>query len=179
MLWKFRMKRAVLLSGVLIVVTLSQDVRGQKRIYARVDPNAGAVNRSAEIYDALAGAFEKAQGDLAIAREGHTVTLLPDGKVLITGGFNGGYLSSAEIFDPATGGFTPTSGAMTAPRKFHRAILMENGRVLVAGGYGNFFNNSAELFDPAAGTFTATVGQMIVQFRGQATKDRNYICPNL
>ena len=37
------------------------------------------------------------------ARAQHTATLLPNGKVLVAGGFNGGaYLSSAELYDLAS-----------------------------------------------------------------------------
>src|SRR5437773_5831406 len=46
-------------------------------------------------------------GSLAIARDGHTATLLPNGKVLIAGGFRIDpvshdfiYLTSAELYDP-------------------------------------------------------------------------------
>ena len=43
-------------------------------------------------------------GGLNIAREGHTATLLPTGKVLVAGGDNNSViLSSAELYDPATG----------------------------------------------------------------------------
>src|SRR3569832_50945 len=40
-------------------------------------------------------------------RAAHTATLLPDGKVLLAGGFAGdeNSLASAEIFDPATNTF--------------------------------------------------------------------------
>jgi hypothetical protein len=41
---------------------------------------------------------------LAVAREIHTATLLPSGKVLVAGGFgSGGATISAELYDPATG----------------------------------------------------------------------------
>ena len=41
----------------------------------------------------------------------HTATLLPNGKVLIAGGYNDSPHSSAELYDPATGTWTAT-GAM-------------------------------------------------------------------
>jgi hypothetical protein len=40
-------------------------------------------------------------GSLGTARELHTATLLPSGKVLVAGGLNSttGYLTSAELYD--------------------------------------------------------------------------------
>jgi hypothetical protein len=38
------------------------------------------------------------------AREGHTATLLPTGKVLVVGGYDGGTrLATVELYDPTTG----------------------------------------------------------------------------
>ncbi|EAY71912.1 hypothetical protein BDAG_04765 [Burkholderia dolosa AU0158] len=34
------------------------------------------------------------------ARYWHTATLLPDGTVLVAGGYGNGYLSSAELYVP-------------------------------------------------------------------------------
>ena len=84
---------------------------------------------------------------MTTAREYHTATLLSNGKVLVAGGFNGGYLSSAELYDPATGTWTAT-GTLTTERGYHTATLLSNGKVLVAGGYGSSgYLSSAELYD--------------------------------
>jgi hypothetical protein len=47
---------------------------------------------------------------MATARQEHTATLLPDGRVLVAGGFNpsSGFLASAEIYNPASGAWSPT-----------------------------------------------------------------------
>ncbi len=65
----------------------------------------------------------------------HTATLLPNGKVLVAGGFNGGFtiLTSAELYDPASGSWTAT-GSLNTARAYHTATLLPNGKVLVAGG---------------------------------------------
>jgi large repetitive protein len=101
-------------------------------------------------------------GPLTVARSGHTATLLPNGKVLVAGGYNGSYLSTTELYDPATGTWTAT-GAMNTAHEFHTATLLPNGKVLVAGGYNGGYKDlplsSAELYDPASGTWT-TIGSM-------------------
>src|SRR5262245_4562485 len=60
-----------------------------------------------------------ATGNLKTARHQHTATLLPNGKVLVAGGFlqNGATrtLSSAELYNPATGTWART-GSLITPR---------------------------------------------------------------
>ena len=97
------------------------------------------------------------------ARYGHTVTLLPNGKLLAAGGYSTNiiaslnYLAMAELYDPASGTWTLT-GAQVAPRAFHTASLLPNGKVLIVGGYGSSGGllSSAELYDPASGTWATT-----------------------
>ncbi len=87
-------------------------------------------------------------------RAAHTATLLPDGKVLIAGGFADGQLSlaNAELFDPSQKRFA-SIGDMNVSRSGHTATLLPNGKVLIAGGYNGDYLASAELYDPAARTF--------------------------
>ena len=59
-------------------------------------------------------------GSLGTARDAHTATLLPNGKVLVAGGNNGpAALSSAELYDPAIGTWTAT-GSLGTARSFTR-----------------------------------------------------------
>ena len=99
-------------------------------------------------------------------RAAHTATLLPDGKVLVAGGFAGGgsSLASAEVFDPATGVFA-SAGQMSAPRAGHTATLLPTGKILIAGGYNGNYLASAELYDPAARAFTPA-GRMVTARSG-------------
>jgi len=101
-------------------------------------------------------------GNMNSARAFHTDTLLKNGQVLITGGYDGsGSLNSAELFDPAIGTFTTTTGNMTCQRFGHTATLLPDGKVLIAGGQNlGGYLASAELFNPATGTFTATSGNL-------------------
>ena len=75
-----------------------------------------------------------------------TLTLLPDGKVLATGGFIGRGGTIPELFDPATGTWT-AAGESVLPA--HRsATLLSNGTVLMSGSSG------AALYDPDTGAWT-------------------------
>ena len=100
-----------------------------------------------------------------VQRAAHSATLLPDGRVLIAGGFRQEGTSeipiaSAEIYDPGTQTFTP-AGDMNEPRNSHIAILLTNGQVLIAGGWGqNGRTATAELFDPETGIFVYTDNMM-------------------
>jgi N-acetylneuraminic acid mutarotase len=92
---------------------------------------------------------------MSTARQGHTVTLLQDGRILVAGGVdeNGNGLASAEIFDPASPTWS-TTGSMSTPRAGHSATLLPDGRVLVAGGTDSA--GTAEIFDPSSSTWSPT-----------------------
>jgi large repetitive protein len=63
-------------------------------------------------------------GSLATARESHTATLLPSGKVLVVGGYNSsGFVSSAELYDPAAGTWTATGSLRSARYCMTRPLL--------------------------------------------------------
>jgi hypothetical protein len=87
---------------------------------------------SVEVYDPVSGSFSS-PGNLERSRASHTATLLPNGMVLVAGGFDNGGDPTAELFDPSTGSFSPTGG-MEIARGGHTATLLKNGEVLVAGG---------------------------------------------
>ena len=99
-------------------------------------------------------------GSMAVNRSWLTSTLLPNGKVLVTGGQC--YTMAAELYDPVTNSFGPTNGLMNAMRAGHTATLLSNSKVLLVGGGGDCAVTplaTAELFDPDTGTFSL-VGSM-------------------
>src|SRR6266851_4003293 len=120
--------------------------------------NVGGVLSSAELFDSNTRRFIPT-GAMTAERMGHTITMLRDGRVLITGGArNIGFrseLSSAEIYDPSTGTFA-TTGSMRTPREGHTATILRDGRVLIVGGSDNGTHtlDSAEIYDPASGSFS-------------------------
>jgi WD40 repeat protein len=98
-------------------------------------------------------------GSLAQPRAEHSATLLPDGRVLVVGGFDvreEDNTSTAEIWDPDTDTFGPT-GSLAHPRAGHTATLLPDGRVLVVGGWGDEDTEDfvfAEVWDPSTGAFS-------------------------
>ena len=118
----------------------------------------GGILASAELYDPAARTFT-ATGSMTVQRAGQTITMLRDGRVLLTGGVkNVGFrseLASAEIYDPASGTFSAT-GSMSVPREGHTATLLRDGRVLVVGGSDNGTHtlDTAEVYDPSIGAFS-------------------------
>jgi N-acetylneuraminic acid mutarotase len=112
-----------------------------------------------DAFDGILGSWSTA-GALATARSNQTATLLPSGKVLVTGGLTSvsstsvGYLASAELYDPVSSSWS-SAGAMASARYQQTATLLPSGKVLVVGGADNNFNPlaSAELYDPASNTW--------------------------
>jgi hypothetical protein len=81
-------------------------------------------------------------GSMAYARRHFNTTILPDGRVLATGGTSGdgfnntctaNLVKTAEVWNPDTNIWTPWAAA-TYPRIYHStAALLRDGRVLVGG----------------------------------------------
>jgi hypothetical protein len=157
-----------------------------------------------EIFDPLASTWTKASqltgkdglmrstfGLVTVKRAAHTATKLPDGRVLIAGGYGvekkalfglgpeeHDVLESAHIFDPRTNKFESV-GSMSYPRYGHTATLMSDGRVLIAGGYSpGFFDMHAtlapvEIFDPKSGKFS-TESKWLIFKQGTTEKRQDH-----
>jgi len=115
-----------------------------------------AILKSAELYDPSTGKFS-ATGRMTTQRMYSSAALLPNGKVLISGGLNfyrprlryATATATAELFDPTTGTWS-SAGSMNAMRSYHSSTVLPNGKVLVVG------SGTADLYDPLTNTWTAT-----------------------
>jgi hypothetical protein len=112
-----------------------------------------------------------ATGDMAFGRFFHRVDVLPDGRVLATGGCSASICSgdltlpacrevvrAAEALDLGTRTFSRV-GESASPRFFHVAQMLDDGDLLLAGGCFNpdcaATTLSAETFRSSTGEFTS------------------------
>ena len=116
---------------------------------------------SADEFDPETRRFVPCRGRLQVPRNFASASLLPDGKVLIAGGYNTvlGSLATAEVFDPQTQRFTLLPSQLLTPRELFTATTLLNGKVLIAGGFNTHRGRTAataEVFDPETLAFTRT-----------------------
>jgi hypothetical protein len=107
-----------------------------------VTDGCGSATDTTELYDDRTGRFEPGPR-LTGPRDGHTATLLTDGRVLLAGGYAGegqGSLATAEICDAER---CRPVGSLAHPRGGHAAALLPGNRVLIAGGP----DATSELYD--------------------------------
>jgi N-acetylneuraminic acid mutarotase len=135
----------------------------------------GGFLNTAEIYDPATDVWTET-GAMNQQRRNHRATLLKDGTVLVTGGFDPNYsgYDSNEFFDPETEIWTPAP-SMNIKRGAHTATLLCDGNVLVAGGFNGGdmagalkgYIDSTEIFNVKTGAWTKA-GHLGVPTSGHA-----------
>jgi hypothetical protein len=110
---------------------------------------------SAEVYDPISGKFSDT-GSLHTPHACQSATLLPDGRVLITGGesYLDTYTYDAELYNPSDGRFSvlpqsPLSSYIAGP-----GVVLNNGQVFSLGfDYSGSEDAFGQIYDPTKGTF--------------------------
>ena len=142
---------ATLLANGMVFVTGGRDVIGPASI--------STITATTEIYDPASDTWTPL-APMTRARIAHTATLLPNGKVLVVGGFDDDTPVGAEVYDPSSNTWSP-AGSMLHPRLWHTATLLANGTVLVAGGIIDMEGaetGTVEAYDPATNSWSAFAG---------------------
>ncbi|MBI2931767.1 MAG: protein kinase [Planctomycetes bacterium] len=124
-----------------------------ERVLVACGRNTQDLLSSCEVFDPVTETWS-AEASLPLSEGRHfpVLTLLKDGRVLLTGGYvprRLWVLSTAFCLDPG-GDWMPTSNPMSTGRVHHQGILLEDGRVLVLGGATMVPPNLPD--DPRGGT---------------------------
>lgn len=86
-----------------------------------------------EIFDPAANTWRPA-APMLTDRHDHTLTVLPDGRVMATGGTAGQYPTDAvEVYDPSTDRWRSVAPMLRA-RSGHNTVALADGRIMVVGG---------------------------------------------
>jgi N-acetylneuraminic acid mutarotase len=117
-------------------------------------------------------------GDNFEARQGHTLTSLPDGSAVILGGDDPAgpmgltTLDTAERYDRATQSWIHLGSILTAERSTHTATALADGRVLAVGGYDitGVVNGTAEIYDPTTDSSAAVASMSFARTQHTATR---------
>lgn len=109
---------------------------------------------------------------MGVKRGQHNATLLADGKVLVSGGYDNTsaimYHNTAEVYDPVNNNWSPT-GPMSSARYIHTSTRLNDGRVLVTGGTnGPAFLATAEIYNPATNNWTSVPSMSTVRIVHEA-----------
>ena len=112
----------------------------------------GGITPGSEVFDPKSNEWRKAP-DTVHGRMGHTITLLPDGRVVTIGGSTAsGPVNTAEYMEPKTWLWSEIT-PMSVERSQHTATLLDDGRILVAGGS---IQRTVEVYDPNTDEWTSS-----------------------
>lgn len=130
-----------------------------------------------EVFDPMMASISPTNATVSSHRWDAPSTVLPDGRVLFTGGsccdMPAQLLSNGELYFPATNGWGGVSAPLSTPRTFHTQTLLDDGRVLIVGGYDAGFDalGSIDIFDPTTSAIQPSAAALDVpRYDHTATK---------
>jgi len=101
------------------------------------------VMKRTELYDPSDGTWTPS-ANLMFGRSGHAVATLPDGELVVSGGFHGDdATATVDVYDPNQQAWTAAGPPMRSRRLSHTMTRLQDGRILVSGG-DDSFNNAYE-----------------------------------
>ena len=107
-----------------------------------------------EVYNAASNSFSIV-GNMVERRQSPAAVSLPNGLVLIIGGYDGPeWLNTCEFYNPLSKTFSPSKAKLMVGRWCHTASLLPDGRVLVCGGNGISPMQTTEIYDPSTDSFS-------------------------
>jgi N-acetylneuraminic acid mutarotase len=111
---------------------------------------------------------------MSTARDGHTATLLLNGKILVVGGQNGAELNDVSLYDPESNVWSVATTGLTTARQSHTATLLLDSKVLVVGGENQGTAlATTELYDPITQAWSPAAGLAIARSGHTATLLQN------
>lgn len=130
---------------------------GGDRVLVAGSPSSAAC----EVYNIASNTWTTV-GSMTENRYCQSTVLLPNGKVMVIGGFDYGASAtrtSTEIFDPSTGLWS-SGGSLSTGRYFSSAVNDGNGHIYVVGGYDSSIGaiDAIESFDIATGGWSTVSG---------------------
>jgi hypothetical protein len=111
---------------------------------------------------------------LPVPLEGHDATILPNGDIIVMGGFNNGVISD-KIFkrDNTTHQWT-LIGNMPSGTAYHTQTLLEDGRIFICGGLHNLTNIVlGMIYNPTDATWSPTLPMPNYRYWHSATLLKN------
>ncbi|MBI5623256.1 MAG: fibronectin type III domain-containing protein [Elusimicrobia bacterium] len=152
--------QTVLADGnILVVGGISDENPGP---VAYLGAAAGGVQRLNE----LRGVIENVSVAGHVARSSHSATLLPDGRVLVVGGYNaGGPIATYNLYNPILNSWAGEvalpvvhDGDASNARYNHTASLLKDGRVLICGGESSVLGSGVVSVKRSCDVFTPGYG---------------------
>jgi gliding motility-associated-like protein len=125
-------------------------LRNGKVMYEGGAITAASATGNCYLYDYTTGLWTPT-GTMITTRGSFANVLMPNGKVFVAGGYNGGVTPNAEVYDFVTGTWTATA-PLPAPKTEINGVYLPSGKILIPGGdFFATFYTTASLFDSGLG----------------------------